>query len=287
MPDASSQPDPVTQEGVEGHLERYEPFGTAWVEPRNVDVWLPPGYHDDPGRRYPVLYAHDGQNLFLPELSFSGTDWGLDEAVTRLQRTGAVTAPIVVGIWNTPKRIAEYMPERPMDESLNPNLVDRFVENYGHAPCSDAYLRFITSDLKPFIDRSYRTLPEAAHTHVIGSSMGGLISLYALCEYPDVFGGAACLSTSWTVAGRVMVPYLRRSIPPPAGHRVYFDYGVEAHIGRYEFYQRKVDLLFDAAGYIRGRTRITRRFPGAEHTEAAWRDRILVPLQFLLKETSR
>src|SRR5690606_24398198 len=110
------QPTPEAHGGVEGRLERYAPFASAHVEPRNVDVWLPPGYDDDPARRYPVVYMHDGQNLFVPELSFSGVDWGVDEAVAGLAAAGEIEAPVVVGVWNTPKRIAEYMPQQPVEE---------------------------------------------------------------------------------------------------------------------------------------------------------------------------
>lgn len=282
-PASLPQPAPEAHGGVEGRLERYAPFASSHVEPRNVDVWLPPGYDDDPARRYPVVYMHDGQNLFVPELSFSGVDWGVDEAVAGLAAAGEIEAPVVVGVWNTPKRIAEYMPQQPVEEAHYPRVMERFVDNYGHAPCSDAYLRFLVSELKPFVDATYRTRPGRADTLIVGSSMGALVSLYALCACPDVFGGAACLSTSWTVGGRVVVPYLRRTIPDPHTHRIYFDYGVEAHIGRYEFYQRKVDLLFEAAGYARNVHRLTRRFPGAGHTEAAWRERLAVPLRFLLR----
>ena len=274
---------PLAYEGVEGRLERYAPFAAASVAPRNVDVWLPPGYDTEPERRYPVIYAHDGQNLFVPELSFSGVDWGVDETLSRLVVEDEAEAAIVVGVWNTAARIAEYMPERPMAEAHQPRLAERFAEKYGQPPASDAYLRFLVHELKPFVDGAYRTRPDLPSTALMGSSMGGLISLYALCEHPAVFGAAACLSTSWTVGGRVMVPYLRRAVPAPGVHRVYFDYGVEAHIGRYEFYQRKVDFVFDQQGYTRGVDRQTRRFPGAEHSEAAWRARLDVPLRFLLQ----
>lgn len=273
---------PLRQTGVEGTLERYEAFPSEQVTPRPVDVWLPPGYGADPERRHPVLYMHDGQNLFLPELSFSGIDWGVDEALHRLIERGDVPAPVVVGIWNTPHRLAEYMPQQPLETIADPKWRARFIATYGEAPCSDRYLAFLVHELKPFIDAAYRTCPHPRHTWVMGSSMGGLISLYALCQYPDVFSAAGCLSPSWTVAGRVLVPYLRQAIPAPGAHRVYFDFGVEAHIGKYEAYQRKVHVLFQEAGYRPGLDLMTRRFPGATHSEQAWRERLEVPLRFLM-----
>ena len=275
-------PTPYHHPISQGTLIRYESFPSVYVEARTVDVWFPPFYKRASHRRYPVLYMHDGQNLFDPSLSFSGIDWGVHEAVTRVMDEGMMDGAIIVGIWNRPKRIPEYMPQKPMERVRSKQVKDRFVNTYGTFPISDNYLKFIVEELKPFIDERYRTLTGRAHTLIMGSSMGGLISLYALCEYPDVFGRAGCLSTSWTVGGRVMLPYLRRQIPDPLTHAVYFDYGVEAHIGAYESYQRKVDRLFRRAGYVKDSNWLTERFPGANHSEQAWRDRVDVPLRFLL-----
>jgi len=267
---------------VKGHLERYEQFASGWVEPRTVDVWLPPGYETGPRRRYPVLYMHDGQNLFDGRLSFSGVAWGVHETVERMMRDGEIDGVIIVGIWNTPRRIREYMPQKPLEWYGSKKRRKRFIQTYGGPPSSDAYLRFIVYELKPFIDASYRTLERRPYTFMMGSSMGGLVTLYALCEYPEVFRGAACLSTSWTVGGKVMLPYLKERIPDPHTHVVYFDYGVEAHIGAYEHIQREVDALFLRAGYVRDVNLMTERFPGAPHSETAWRERVDVPLRFLL-----
>ena len=107
--------------GVTGTLKTVERFESRHVDPRRVDVWLPPSYGQDPERRYPVLYMHDGQNLFDPALSYIGVDWGLDEAITRLAAEGRVREAIVVGIWNTPKRFAEYMPAKAVTESGVPD----------------------------------------------------------------------------------------------------------------------------------------------------------------------
>lgn len=271
---------------VDARLERFDLFPSAYVAPRHVDVWLPAAYEEAPHRAFPVLYVHDGQNLFDPALSFSGVAWEVDRTVEHLVRDGAVEPCIVVGIWNTPQRIPEYMPQKPMERLDSDKLMDRFVQTYGGPPSSDAYLRFMVEELKPFVDRLYRTRTGPEDTTVMGSSMGGLVSLYAWCEYPDVFGGAGCLSTSWTVGGRAMLPYLRDAVPDPADHRVYFDFGVEAHIATYETYQRRVDQILRQTGYVRDHNWMTERFPGAEHSEQAWRDRLDVPLHFLLPPPS-
>ncbi len=112
--------------------------------------------------------------------------------------------------------------------------------------------------------------------------MGGLVSLYAICEYPHVFGSAICMSTSWTVGGKPTLGYLRSAIPDPKNHTIYFDHGNEAQIGAYEKLQHAVDLMFMASGYRRDLNYMSLRFDGADHSETAWRGRVEVPLRFTL-----
>ena len=269
---------------VIGHVEHLSPLDSKFVDRRNVDVWLPPGYFTDEAksRRYPVLYVHDGQNVFDPGSSFIGVDWGVDEAMTRLIAEKKVQEAIVVAVWNTPKRLSEYMPQRAIERASEADL-DAMFKPVKEKPLGDAYLKYLVSELKPAIDARYRTLPGRVHTSIMGSSMGGLISLYAICEYPDVFGGAACLSTAWTVAGGVTVRDVEKALPDPKTHRIYFDFGTETKDGRYEPLQASVDLQMKQAGYKEGTNWITKSFPGEEHSERAWRKRVDVPLQFLLR----
>lgn len=264
-----------------GRIVHVAAFASKWVATRGVDVWLPPCYDTEEGR-YPVLYVQDGQNLFDPAVAFGGVPWGLNDELESLIADGLVRPPIIVGIWNTKHRISEYMPQYPLEQPEHRERANAFEEKFGAPPCSDAYLRFLVEELKPFIDSTYRTLAGVGDTFAMGSSMGGLLSLYALCEYPDVFGGVACLSTSWTIAGGAVVPYLTDHLPSPQNHRIYFDYGAEASVPRYETLQRQVNRIITAAGYTQGINWITRRFPGAAHSEQAWRDRVDVPLRFLL-----
>ncbi|MBO6577185.1 MAG: esterase family protein [Rhodothermales bacterium] len=267
---------------LKGVLLRHNDFESDHVGTRNVHVWLPEAY-DAGGDPLPVLYMQDGQNLFEPEFSFAGVTWGVAETVSRLIEEEGLPPLIVVGIWNTSKRIPEYMPERPMADWADPRALKRFGTTWGDEPCSDGYLRFMVDELKPFIDDEYNTASDRDSTWLMGSSMGGLISLYALCEYPAVFGAACCLSTSWTVGGRVMIRYLERHLPESGAHRLYFDYGVEAQIARYEALQNAVNRLVRRRKYRRDEDWITRRFPGAAHDEAAWKERVDVPLRFLLE----
>lgn len=264
-----------------GTVEGWQDLPSRHVPARTVDVWLPPSYGRDPARRYPVLYMHDGQNLFDPALAYTGVDWDVDGAMTRLIGTGAVREAIVVGIWNTPLRFPEYMPRKPL-EAATPAQLATLGGATAADTRSDAYLRFLVEELKPFIDATYRTRPGRDDTYVMGSSMGGLISLYALAEYPQVFGGAAGLSTHWPAGDGVVVDWLGRHLPPAGAHRLYFDFGTAALDAQYPPYQARMDALLPARGYRAGHDWLTRRFEGAEHNEAAWKARLDVPLRFLL-----
>ncbi len=269
---------------VTGTVEHLAPLESRFVDRRAVDVWLPPGYFSDAAKeqRYPVLYVHDGQNVFDPATSFIGVDWGIDETMTRLIAEKKVPPTIVVAVWNTPKRLNEYMPQRAIERSAEADL-DAMFKPVRRQPLGDAYLKYLVTELKPAIDARYRTLPDRTHTSIMGSSMGGLISLAAICDYPDVFGGAACLSTAWTVAGGVTTRKLQNALPDPKTHRIYFDFGSETKDGRYEPLQQAVDAQMKNAGYSAGTNWITKSFPGAEHSERAWKQRGHEPLEFLLR----
>lgn len=265
---------------IPGTLHRHTDFASAFVPPRNVDVWLPPGYTAG-SVEYPTIYMHDGQNLFDPALAYGGVDWGIDEAVVRLMQAGQIQGAIVVGIWNTgDARWLEYMPQKAL---AAPGTLERFGQEAGGEPLSDRYLEFLVGELKPFVDRHYRTLPARETTFVMGSSMGGLISLYATCEYPDLFSGAGCLSTHWPAGEGIVLDYLRGALPPPGRHRFYFDYGTETLDAEYEPYQQRADAVMRTAGYTEGVDWLTRKFEGAGHTERSWRQRVHIPLLFLLE----
>ncbi|MCP5159656.1 MAG: alpha/beta hydrolase [Gammaproteobacteria bacterium] len=265
-----------------GVIKRHADFPSRYITPRHVDVWCPPDNEMSSATRYPVIYMHDGQNLFDSALSFIGVDWGMDEAMMHLIRENRYPGAIIVGIWNSPLRLREYMPQKPLILSQGQHILNRFMEQTGGEPLSDGYLKFLVDELKPFIDTHYPTLPDPAHTLVMGSSMGGLISLYALIEYPNVFSGAGCLSTHWPRGEAVLVDALGAALPRAGRHRLYFDYGTETLDADYEPWQQRMDQWLQAAGYREGQDWLTRRFEGAEHSERAWRARVHIPLGFLL-----
>jgi predicted alpha/beta superfamily hydrolase len=268
---------------VTGTVEHLAPLESQFVDRRAVDVWLPPSYFspDTKAQRYPVLYVHDGQNVFDPATSFIGVDWGIDETMTRLIAEKKIPETIVVAVWNTPKRLNEYMPQRAIERVAEAD-VDAMFKPVRRQPLGDAYLKYLVTELKPAIDARYRTRPDRAHTSIMGSSMGGLISLDAICRYPDVFGGAGCLSTAWTAAGGVATRELQSALPDPKTHRIYFDFGTETKDGRYEPLQQAVDAQLKAAGFTAGTNWVTKSFPGEEHSERAWKKRVHEPLEFLL-----
>jgi enterochelin esterase-like enzyme len=281
---------PATVNSMEtGTLVRYDAFASGHVAPRNITVWLPPGYEQDTAH-YAVLYMHDGQNLFEPETAYAGREWGIDEAMSALIAEGTVRKTIVVGVWNTPKRFLEYFPQQAFERLPEP-LREVFAGAAGGTPVSDAYLRFMVEELKPFIDATYRTRPGREDTFVMGSSMGGLVSTYALIRHPDVFGGAGAVSTHWPMANPetetaavlfgAMLATIEEGLKPGNG-RIYFDFGTVNLDAWYEPLQVQVDAVMTRNGFTRGRDWVTEKFEGADHNEVSWRARVHVPLTFLL-----
>jgi enterochelin esterase-like enzyme len=272
-----------------GRVERLPGLASRHVAPRPVDVWLPRGY--DGTRPHAVLYMHDGQMLFDAHTTWNRQAWEVAPTVQRLIDAGALRDTIVVGVWNTgPTRFAEYFPQG-FIEHVPEGAARQVLMARGYAsrpPLADAYLRFLVTELKPAIDARYRTRPGREHTAVAGSSMGGLISLYALCEYPQVFGGAACLSTHWIggfernaeipAAGRA---YLRRRLPAPGEHRLYMDRGTAELDALYDEAQAQVDALMRERGFGPPHF-VTRVFEGEGHNERAWARRLEIPLRHLL-----
>ena len=273
----------ISGEDIAGSFYRYQSFPTKVTEARNVDVWLPPDYEKDPKKRYSVLYMHDGQNLFNPKESFGGVDWAIDETMTRLIKEKKIKETIVVGIWNTPRRSLEFMPQKAFDRAAT------YTKNPNQSPPaaftdsgSDNYLRFIVQELKPFIDRTYRTNSDRKNTFIMGSSMGALMSLYAVSEFPEIFGGAGCLSTQFPLGRGVMLDYMKKHLPSPKQHKIYFDYGTKTLDKDSEPYQRKADAIMRLKGYKSGKNWITRKFEGEEHSEKSWRKRADIPITYLL-----
>jgi len=267
-----------------GALEQHEKFQSKFITPRNVDVWYPPGYFDNVEECYPVIYMHDGQNLFDSALAFGGSGWEIDKTLSQMMDEEKIGGALVVGIWNTDRRYREYMPQKPYASLALARHHENFINSYGGPPVSDAYLRFIVQELKPFIDKNYRTFSDPSHTFVMGSSMGGLISLYTISEYPEIFGGAGCLSTHWPAGEAELVDEMAKDLPDPQTHKLYFDYGTEGLDAFYGPYQKRMDEHLRNAGYVENQNWMTLQFAGADHSEKAWRERVEISLLFFLGE---
>lgn len=237
-------------------------FGNA----RTILVYLPPGYADRPNERYPVLYMHDGQNIFYGKTSFAGVEWGVDETAQRLIEAGRLPPVIVVGIYNNAQRFAEYTP---------------WPDALRGGGDGDKYLAFIADTLKPFIDQTYRTRPEREHTAIAGSSLGGLISLYAACKRPDVFGRAGVVSPALRWADGRVLEFVREH-PPKPPVRMWIDMGTAegAPSGPLAAFSRAVADCRDLVGILRdaglkpGRDYQYDEIDGGKHNEAAWAQRI-------------
>lgn len=283
-----------TPKVVCGTLHRLSDFSSKYVMARNVDVWLPEGYHAD--KHYNVLYMHDGQALFDSTTTWNHQEWGVDDMLCKLKAENKISDCIVVAIWNTAKRHPEYFPQKPFysmsiadQQKILAVGKDKGAPLLGAGPLSDNYLKFLVEELKPYIDEHFSTLRGRDHTFTAGSSMGGLISMYAICEYPQVFGGAACLSTHWPgifITNDNPVPaaflnYLSAHLPSHRTHKIYFDYGSETLDAMYKPYQLQADSIIKAHGYSSANW-LTMSFPGANHSEKAWSKRLDIPLLFLL-----
>mgnify|MGYP003290303521 CR=1 FL=1 len=206
---------------VTGNLEIYEDFPSQFVESRAVRVWTPSDY--DPSQKYDVIYMHDGQNLFDASITWNQQEWGVDEVISSLIESGEIRPCIVVGIDNSALRYAEYYPSAICDD------VPAGVLPEGFRSWGDEYLRFVVEEVKPWVDGKYSTWTDSGHTFIMGSSCGGLISSYAFCRYPEVFGGAACLSTHSSLmnpdteidqkpASEAYIEYLKENLPADADH---------------------------------------------------------------------
>lgn len=274
------------QKTSSGTLEEYPEFQSSYISPRTVRVWLPDGYSSK--NRYDVLYMHDGQMLFDADCTWNGQEWEVDENVGRLIGMGRIRPCIVVGIDNIAEsRYGDYFPQKTLDFLPEGTKIPEDI-SYN----ADNYLKFLVKELKPFIDSRYSTNRSRQHTFVMGSSMGGLISLYAICEYPEVFGGAGCLSTHVPMVlnnsvsdadmySRAFRDYLDANLPKADSRIIYMDRGDATLDASYPEYQDAVDSLFISKGWSDPYW-TSKVFPGAAHTETDWADRLINPLQYLL-----
>ncbi|MCB0516199.1 MAG: alpha/beta hydrolase-fold protein [Chitinophagales bacterium] len=277
-----------------GKIDRIENFPSAFVAARNVDVWLPENY--DGKKKFAVLYMHDGQMLFDSTHTWNNQSWDVDDIATKLLQSQKIRNFIVVGIWNIPEiRHTNYFPKKPFEslskaekEAISHQLAEKGRTTTAFQPNSDDYLKFITQELKPYIDQHYSVHTNRKNTFIAGSSMGGLISMYAICEYPHIFGGAACLSTHWVGTfslennpiPQAFFHYLDQNLPKASTHKFYFDCGDQTLDALYPPLQQQVDSIMQKHAYTHKNWQ-TRYFEGKDHSENAWKERLDIPILFL------
>lgn len=246
---------PTGRPGIVGEIDELGTLGAPGILPRRVFVWRPPGF--DPDRAHPVLYMHDGHNLVDPARASYGADWQVDEVAAGLIAAGRIEPFLIVG--------AECTPDR--------------MEEYGDTKAGRAYLRFLAEDLKPMVDARYRTRPGREATGIMGSSMGGLISLLALFLRGGVFGKAGCLSPAFPkpLCRRVA----RSAWPGDRAFRIYLDNGgVDLDAELQPGLDRMLGIL-RAKGFRDGQDLDVVVDPAAKHFEDAWAARVWRPLEFL------
>lgn len=276
------------QAGESIQFRRHPNVAGPGLAPRHVDVWLPPGSED---RALPLLLMHDGQNLFEPASAYGGVTWRVAETVMAMVAAGRIEPIMVAGVWNSgARRWGDYVPAALM-QRLPPALVDRFNRDGGGPSRSSAYVAFLAETVVPLLRAEHRVKP--GRVTVMGSSMGGLASLNALIERPDLFRAAGCLSTHWPVLApepaeaaavtAAITGWLRDRLGAPAGRRLWFDHGDQTLDRFYAPFQQAVDRLLPELGWQSGRDFVTQVYPGAAHNEASWAARLAETFTFLFK----
>lgn len=233
---------------ITGNVELIKNFSSSnGIQSRDIIVWLPPSYKKNKEETYPVLYMHDGQNLFDPKTAYIGIDWRVDETVTKLIKAEKINEIIIVGIYNSPDRVDEY------------SNTDR----------GKLYSRFIIDDLKTYIDKNFRTKADRKNTAIMGSSMGGLISFLMAWNRPDVFSMAGCLSSSFYYQLDYAVNLVKSYEGQKKPIKFYIDHGEDGIGGG-----QRMFVALSNKGYVVGTDLDYYYDTGAQHTENAWAERL-------------
>ena len=252
----------VPKSKVTGIFKYHPAMKGAGISDRDVTVWLPPGYEKKTKKRYPVIFMHDGQNLFDAAKTSFGVEWGVDETVDKLIKSKVIPEVIVVGINNTADRSKEYAPGEK----------------------GDAYMDFMVNKLKPFIDKIYRTMPDAKHTVVGGSSSGGLISFMLAWQFPTVFSKAICMSPALKIQDLDYVKVVNQHSKSKKDIFLYLDnggVGLEAEL------RPGIDemiTVLKTKGFQEGHDFVFIVDPTASHFESDWAKRLPEALRLVFSK---
>ena len=243
---------------ITGNVRYHKNFKGRSVLPRDIIVWLPPSYDSFPDKYYPVLYMHDGQNVIDPFTSSFGVDWQIDEVADSLIKENSIQEIIIVGIYNTNQRSNEY----------NNTVLGR------------TYIKFIIEELKPFIDKTYNTLPDCKNTAICGSSSGGLISFIIAWENPDVFSKSACFSPAFKITNIDYVAPVNKHMGAKKDLKIFIYNG---GIGLEEQLQPGIDemiMVLKEKGFVENNDLLFIKDTSAEHNESAWAKNVYRFLEF-------
>ncbi|MFC1528048.1 alpha/beta hydrolase-fold protein [Candidatus Neomarinimicrobiota bacterium] len=246
----------TSESKITGSVEYHHDFYSSQLNNyRDIIVWLPSNYSVNMEKRYPVLYLHDGQNVFDPGTSYLGIDWQLDETVTKLIEGGKIKEILMVAINCTDDRITEYSP----------------MQN------GEKYSQFLIESVKPMIDSTYRTLTDSRNTAVMGSSMGGIISFHLAWEYHDIFSMAGCLSPSFLVDNKEVVKRIKKTKYQKQPVKLVI---LNGSVGLDVELQPAITELVNVLKSVGYNDLIYKIFEGAEHNEAAWAMQVEIPLLY-------
>ncbi len=252
----------VIRSTLSGRVDYYRSMKGTDIRDRDVIVWLPPDYDKDLSVRYPVLYMHDGQNVFDAATSAFGAEWRADEIADSLIRAGKIMPFIVVAVYNTPDRGREYVPGK----------------------AADLYMDFIIKKLKFFIDSAYRTMPDPRYTITCGGSAGGTISFLLAWDHPRVFGKAICMSPAFRIDSVDCVTPVKDYSGPKKPAFFYFSIG---GVGLESQLQPGLDemiITLKEKGYKEGSDFVYIRYPEAKHFETEWSNQLPDAIKCCLPE---
>ena len=267
----------------QGSIGKIYDFPSNYVDSRPIYVWLPPNFN--PEEKHNLLIMNDGQNLFDGTKTWNGQEWKLDEWSAKLISENRVNSFIIVGIHNSGKnRWNDYFPENSYDFISD---IKYLGKNKPHLN-ANLYLKYIVNEVIPYTSSKYLKYSKDFKIIIGGSSMGGLISMYAAFEYPEIFDGAICMSTHWPGAYVIddnplpdaIFNYMSKNIPISKNKRFYFDYGDKGLDKHYPQYSKTLDSIFTQNGYSNQNYR-NMYFKNESHNEEAWSKRVNIPLKFI------
>lgn len=276
-----------------GNIERINSFQSEYVRTRYLDIWLPPGYSNK--QKYDVLYMHDGRMLFDANITWNKQEWQVDETAGQLIEQDKVRPFIIVAIPNAGvDRHSEFYPQQPflaLSQEVQHDMYQ--LERSPGTPLfdskvySDNYLKFIVTEVIPFVEATYSVNKGGNNRYLAGSSMGGLISWYGLMQYPNEFAGAICMSTHWPgafakdkSAFNAFSDYIKNNVTKLTTQKIYFDHGDQTLDAMYPELQKEIDTLFKQSKLPAQQWR-SLFFAGENHSEKSWAKRLNIPLEFM------